>query len=324
MNNPLRFGVLGTARIARRIVADLQSAGGIAVRAIASREQARAVWSAEQFGIGTALSSYQELIERNDIDAIYIPLPPSLHCQWALAAIAAGKHVLIEKPLCLNRSEAESIATAADRAGVQWLDATGWLHHPRTAVMRQVIETELGSIGHISVACSFFEPFQANDHRRERSLGGGCLLDLGWYAAGLCTWAAGSGVVDVAANEICNDGCPMRVSALLTFSKRRTAAINCGYDMASRKWFEVAGSERSLICDDFTRPWNDRPPRFWVHDRAGHVQSHQVEGHQELQMVSRFRDAILGQVDLAPLQQQALATQEALDRIADVLPSGST
>lgn len=322
MNEPLRFGVLGTARIARRLVADLQSTGGIVVNAIASREEARAVWSAEQFGIGTALSSYQELIERDDIDAVYIPLPPSLHCQWARAAIAAGKHVLVEKPLCLNRAEAESIAEAARRAGVQWLDATGWLHHPRTEAMQQAIETELGSIGHISAACSFFEPFQANDHRREKSLGGGCLLDLGWYAAGLCTWATGGELADVTAQEICTSGCPTRVSALLTFSGQKTATFNCGYDMASRKWFEIAGSERSLICDDFTRPWNNRPPRFWVHDRAGHVQSRHVEGHQELQMISRFRDAILGQADLAPLQQQALATQEVLDRIASVLPSG--
>lgn len=309
-----RFGVMGTGRITRRLVADLQSTPGVDVVAIASRTQERARWCADQLGIATALEGYQRLVERDDIDAVYIALPPAMHAQWAIASAGTKKHVLCEKPLAVSTSEAIEIDEACRRHGVRWLDATGWLHHERTDdCSRWIREGRLGTIGHISAAVSFYQPFQSGDHRLDLSLGGGCVLDLGWYACGLARFVTDSLPLCVSADVLWNEGVPQRLMAMLWFDECVTATISCGYDTATRKWFEVAGSSASLICDDFTRPWADRPPRCWIHDASGKVESHTFEGSQERRMISRLID----DTSLETFQLQALDTHRILDAIIE-------
>ncbi len=98
----MRFGIIGTGRITRRLVPDLQSTDGVLVTAIASRDLARGRWSADQYGIAHAFGDYQSLLDSDLIDAVYIALPPSLHHHWCMQALNAGKHVLCEKPFALN------------------------------------------------------------------------------------------------------------------------------------------------------------------------------------------------------------------------------
>jgi len=305
----MRFGIIGTGRITRRLVVDLQSTPGVTVTALASRDAVRANWTAGQYGIAKALEGYQTLLDSDLVDAVYIALPPSLHATWSIAAAEAGKHFLCEKPLATSLAEANSIADAANKANVRWLDATAWLHHSRTAAMREFIANgTIGNLRHISAAVSFFEPFQDNEHRRDQSLGGGCLLDLGWYAAG-CAIAVAGPARRVFASVIQRDGVAFRVSATLWFDNDVTATINCGYDIATRKWMEWAGDQASIICDDFTRPWAERPPRIWIHDRAGAVTSHQYAGSQERKMIETLVDGS----DLKTFHQQAIRTQATID-----------
>lgn len=308
----MRFGIIGTGRITRRLVADLQSTDGVEVTAIASRTAERAKWYADQYGIATAVSGYAELLKRDDIDAVYISLPPSMHCEWTLAAASAGKHVLCEKPLGVNAKEALAMMDACHSAGVRLLDATGWLHHPRTNAFADWLTAgEFGAIGHISAAVSFYQPFQSGDHRLDPELGGGCILDLGWYACGVVRFAMQQLPQSVVAEAVFRDGVPQRATAILRFDNDVSASVSCGYDTATRKWFEVAGSGSSLICDDFTRPWHDRPPRCWIHDASGSVQSHSYAGNQERRMISRF----IGDESISALQQQCYQTQQILDAI---------
>jgi predicted dehydrogenase len=316
----LRVGVLGTARIARRIIADMQRVEGLAVVAIGSRSKERASWYAKQYGVAHAVEDYGALLARSDIDAVYIPLPPALHAPWCIAAANAGKHLLCEKPLACSPEEADAIDQACRDAGVQWLDATAWLHHPRSQqIIDWVQQQTLGPLRHVSASVSFFEPFQANDHRLMHSLGGGCLLDLGWYTAGLFVAVAGS-MNCLAATATYEGDISRHVAALVTNEDATiTGTLDCGFDTATRKWFEVAGTDASAVCDDFTRPWPDRPTRCWVHDRAGQVKSHTFSNEQEQSMLVRWRDAILGRVDLSTLQQQALRTQRAIAAIAQRL-----
>lgn len=305
----MRFGIIGTGRITRRLVADLQSSPGVTVTALASRDAARANWSAGQYGIAKAFEGYQTLLESDLVDAVYIALPPFLHASWSIAAAQSGKHFLCEKPLATSLAEVNEIAAAASTANVRWLDATAWLHHPRTVAMREFVASgTIGNLRHISAAVSFFEPFQDNDHRRDASLGGGCVLDLGWYAAG-CAIAVAGPARRVFASEIRRDGAAFRVSATLWFDHDVSATINCGYDIATRKWMEWAGDQASIICDDFTRPWAERPPRLWIHDRAGAVTSHQYSGSQERKMIEALADGR----DLEMYHQQAIRTQATLD-----------
>ena len=307
-----RFGVIGTGRITRRLVADLQSTDGVEVTAIASRTSERARWYADQYGIAAAVEGYQALLRRDDVDAVYIALPPSMHAEWAIASATSGLHVLCEKPLAMSAEQAVEIDTACRDHQVRWLDATGWLHHPRTeAFQRWMEEDRLGRIGHISAAVSFYQPFQSDDHRLDPGLGGGCVLDLGWYACGLVRFAVQQLPLEVAASVVMRGGVPQRLTAMLWAADDVTATVSCGYDTATRKWFEVAGSSASLICDDFTRPWGERPTRCWIHDASGKVDAHTVEGSQERVMITR----LIGQQPLECYQRLAIDTHRILDAI---------
>lgn len=318
MDRPVRFGLLGTGRITRRLVADLQSTAGVEVTAIASRSEPRARWAAQQYGIAASVDGYAALLGRDDVDAVYIALPPSLHAEWSLAAAAQGKHLLCEKPLAVNADEAESIRATCQRQQVRWLDATGWLHHERTAAFAGMLANQqFGPLTHISVAVSFSRPFHSGDHRLEPSLGGGCLLDLGWYAAGLIRFAAGRLPQAVLADTLVAQRVVQRVTALAWWDDGLRATLSCGYDTATRKWFEIAGGDAALICDDFTRPWPDRAARCWIHDATGKVQEQSFGGHQERTMI----ETLIGDASLDGLHQQAIDTQRILDALAE---SGQT
>ncbi len=307
---PMRFGILGTGRITRRLVADLQSTDGACVTAIASRTSQRAQWYADQYGIASAVCGYDALLQREDVDAVYISLPPSLHAEWAIAAAEHHKHVLCEKPLATTLKEAQSIVQQCREHNVRLLDATGWLHHERTAEFDRWLQSErFGKIGHVSAAVSFYQPFQSDDHRLDPSLGGGCLLDLGWYVAGLVRFVLKRPPIALFADAVTGQGVSQRVTAMMWFENEMTATLSCGYDTATRKWFEVAGSDASLVCDDFTRPWADRPHRCWIHDASGKVESHTFEGSQERNMIGR----LIGDQPLQPFHQQALDTHRMLD-----------
>lgn len=307
MSSPVvRFGVLGTGRITRRLVVDLQSTDGAEVTVLASRDLERARWFAEQYGVGQAVCGYQTLLDRDDVDAVYISLPPSMHADWAIAAARAGKHLLCEKPLAISPVQALAIDAACRDAGVRWLDATAWLHHERTdAFAEWMAAGRFGKIGHIAASVSFYRPFQSGDHRLDAAMGGGCVLDLGWYAAGLARFGAGGLPTHVVADAVMENDVPIRLTALMWFPGDITATLSCGYDTATRKWFEIAGSEASLICDDFTRPWTQRPARCWIHDPTGNVVSESFEGNQERRMIQRM----ISEESLSTFQSQAIDTQ---------------
>ncbi|TWU01780.1 Gfo/Idh/MocA family protein [Neorhodopirellula pilleata] len=358
----VRFAVMGTGRVTRRLIADIQSTAGATVTAIASRSADRARWQADCFGIPNAVCGYDELLRRDDFDAVYVALPPSLHHEWTLASCDAGKHVLCEKPLAVNADQVGEMIDAAETRDVRLLDATAWLHHDRTGQFRQWLDPDrttplsdaedfgvsdepdeeptepsfrLGPLRHLSAAVSFRSPFQNGDHRLDPDLGGGCLLDLGWYAAGLIRFAAGRLPQQVYADAVDREGVLTRVSATMQFSNDLTATLSCGFDTATRKWCEIAGEDASIVCDDFTRPWPDKPARSWVHEASGKVHS-MVEPtvptdgapsvcHQERNMIGEFMRRIrLGRIDEAERQshEQAWQTQRILDALAESISVG--
>jgi len=200
------------------------------------------------------------------------------------------------------------------------MDATGWLHHPRSEQFSAIARRgELGSLRHLTTAVSFYEPFQSGDHRLQPALGGGCLLDLGWYATGLPIWFAGRPEAVFATGSYSQDVL-YRVTALLWFPGDVTATVNCGYDTTTRKWFEVAGDAGSIVCDDFTRCWPDKAARFWTHDRTGAAQVHESIGNQEQKMIAAF---VNPDFDLSPLHQHSLATQQTLDAMLASIQAGT-
>ncbi len=177
----LRIGTLGTSRISlAALIEPAAEAAGITVTAVAARDASRAEHFALRHGIGQAYGSYQELLDDPDIDAIYNPLPNSLHGPWTLRAIAAGKHVLCEKPFASNADEAARVVEAAEDSGLVVMEAMHYRYHPLITRLREVV-AELGPVRHLQCWTSFAIK-DPGDIRYDFALSGGALMDGGCYA----------------------------------------------------------------------------------------------------------------------------------------------
>lgn len=178
----IRFGVLGAARISgKALYQPVRDTAGVSLEAIAARGRGRAEDHAAQWGISRVLDSYEALLDDPDIDAIYNPLPVSLHHTWTIAALEAGKHVLSEKPFAANAELAEDMAEAAARTQRVCMEAFHWRYHPMASRIREILDA--GSLGEIQSVNAVFDVYISpeDDVRQSFELCGGALMDLGCY-----------------------------------------------------------------------------------------------------------------------------------------------
>ncbi len=177
----LRIGTLGSSRISEPALIDpAASVPEVTVAAVAARDKSRADAFALRHGIPAAYGSYEDLLADPDIDAIYNPLPNSLHGPWTLRAIAAGKHVLCEKPFASNADEAAQVAAVAAASGLVVMEAMHYRYHPLTRRLSELV-AELGPVQHLQCWTSFAIK-DPGDIRYDFDLGGGALMDGGCYA----------------------------------------------------------------------------------------------------------------------------------------------
>ncbi len=338
----VRWGILGTAKIANKVGRAIHSAPGARLVAVASRQKSRARAWVDTHTVGHAVAhetqaflpadagvetygSYWELLHDPEIDAVYIPLPPSLHCEWTCCAAENGKHVLCEKPLAMNLVEAERMAEACRSANRQLMDGVMWVHHDRTSAMRQALTS--GTLGRLRRVTSGFSVngsiFGADNFRFQRELGGGALADLGWYCVLATLWAVGELPERVFATARYEREVDMNLSAMLWFSGERIATFDCGFDMTWRKWFEVAGTTGSLVCDDFVNPWDASKGRFWTHDSQGKATQHDFPGCvQEVRMIEKFCEIVRSGRLEPSWPAAAIAVQTVCDAISRAAQTG--
>ena len=267
----VRIGILGTARIAKTVIPQIAASEHADVVAVGSRSLAKAQQFAGELGIETAYGSYDALLTDANVDAVYIPLPPSMHCEWTIKAAAAGKHVLCEKPLAINAVQAQQMIEAAVRHEIVLLDAVMWYHTARAEVMRKIVLSgELGEVRQVTSAFTFPGNALADDNLRfSASLGGGSLLDVGWYCIGMSLWMLKQMPDRVFATARWQNEIDLRMNGILWFPHNQMASFESGFDTIRRRWMEVAGTNAALVCDDFTKPWNAEKPRFWMHNADG-------------------------------------------------------
>jgi predicted dehydrogenase len=297
----VRWGILSTANIATKVGDAIHLADGAELVAIASRTQNRAEDWAYEHNVPRTYGNYEGLLNDPEVDAIYIPTPPSMHAEWTIKAAEHGKHVLCEKPLSVTAEEAVAMADACRRNGVQLMDGVMWVHHKRTAEMRRLIDDgTLGRLRRVTAAFTFnWDTIPENNIRAQKEVGGGCLGDLGYYCVRAILWAFGDLPTQVFGTTRDKVGVEFNLSGLLWFADERMASFDCGFDTGSRKWFEVAGTKGSLICDDFTVPWKTDVARFWIHGTAGKDAEHRIEACiQEVEMIERFSNIVrTGELD---------------------------
>lgn len=189
----LRIGVLGAAPIAEAaLVRPARRLANVAITAVAARDVARAQRFARLHGIPHAHASYAALLADEAIDAVYLPLPNSLHAEWAARALGAGKHVLCEKPLAANAHEAAQLAQVAAQSGRVLMEAFHYRYHPLAARLKAIVDSgELGVVQHIEA--EFSVPLlQPRSIQFRYELGGGATMDTGCYAINLLRWLAGA------------------------------------------------------------------------------------------------------------------------------------
>jgi predicted dehydrogenase len=226
---PLRIGVLGAARIVpHALLSPARHVPEVAVSAVAARDPARARTFAASHAIPRVLPSYDALVTDPEIDAIYNPLPNSLHCAWTIRALEAGKHVLCEKPFASNAAEAERMAAAASRAGRVLMEAFHYRYHPLAARMIELAgDGTLGRVARIETNMCVPLPIPGNI-RYSYALAGGATMDVGAYAVHMLRHVAGAEPEVIRAEaRLSSPDVDRCMSAELTFADGRTARVRC-------------------------------------------------------------------------------------------------
>jgi predicted dehydrogenase len=316
----VRWGILSTARIAAKVSRAIHQADGAEAVAVASRNKVRAEAWAREHEVPTSYGSYDAMLDDPGLDAIYVAVPPSMHAEWTIRAAEKGKHVLCEKPLARNAAEARQMAEACRSSGVQLMDGVMWAHHERTAAMkRHVTDGSLGKLRRVIGSFTFnWDEIPEDNIRLSRELAGGCLGDLGWYCVGAILWAFDTMPTRAFATARYYRDVEVNLSGLLWFDGDRMASFDCGFDTAMRKWFEVAGTAGSLVCDDFTLPRDEGRARYWLHDADGKAQQHTVAGRaQEVRMIEDFSAIVRSGTLDDRWPAQSIRVQQVCDALSE-------
>ena len=269
----LRLGLLSTADINRKLVAGARLVDEVDVVAVASRSLDRASEHAAELDVPRALGSYEELLADPDVDAVYISLPNSMHVDWSVRALEAGKHVLCEKPMARSVEPVERAFDAADAADRVLAEAFMWRHHPQALRLVELLP-RVGELRVVRVQFSFvlgsLDP--ASNIRLSGELEGGALMDVGCYCVSAARLVAGEPVA-VTGQQVVGD-VDLRFAATLSMPGDVLAHFDCGVDTADRAELEVVGSEGALLLRD---PFHSNEPVIEVRSVDGSVERVEVE-----------------------------------------------
>jgi D-xylose 1-dehydrogenase (NADP+, D-xylono-1,5-lactone-forming) len=264
----VRWGMLSTAGIGRMVASAVRGSADTRFVAVASRDAAKARGFAAEFGLPLSFGSYQDLLACPEVDAVYVPLPVSMHSEWTVRALNAGKHVLCEKPFAVTAADAGRCFDAAEAASRLVIEGLMWREHPQTAVAVQLVaEGALGRLALVRAALSVSAP--PGDIRRTSVLGGGAVLDLGCYCISAIRLFGGQ-PLQVRAVQVPDpapgaQGCDLRLAATLTLPDDVVGQFDVGLDLTRRDELELIGTEGKVVVPD---PWLCRTGRVELHSGA--------------------------------------------------------
>jgi len=247
------WGILGCAGIAERaLIPAIRGSSNGTLAGIASRDPRKAKSWATRFGIPKAYGDYAALLGDPGIDAVYIPLPNHLHCEWSVRAARAGKHVLCEKPMAMNASEARKMAGAASGAGVLLMEAFMYRFHPRMErALRLIAAGAVGEVRSVRSAFTFVFAAGDDDYRWRPEFGGGALYDIGCYPVSAARLVFGAEPISVFARSRLHPkhGVDVETELLLEFPGERFASLCGGFESQFRSHLEVSGSRGYLTLE---------------------------------------------------------------------------
>ncbi|KAM1105728.1 hypothetical protein ACFX15_002597 [Malus domestica] len=278
---PIRFGIVGCAEIARKVSRAITRAPNATLYAVGSRsiDKATAFAKANNFPPTAKIyGSYDAVLDDPDVDAVYVPLPTSLHIKWAVLAAQKKKHILLEKPVALNVAEFDKIAEACESNGVQIMDGTMWMHHPRTAKMSEFLAdaNRFGQLRTIHTVFTFpCDPeFFKNDIRVKPDLDAhGALGDAGWYCIRAILWANNYELpktVIALRDPVLNEaGVILSCGASLHWEDGKVATFHCSFLSSLTMDITAVGTKGTLHVDGFVIPHEEKEAAFSAASQSG-------------------------------------------------------
>jgi predicted dehydrogenase len=313
---PLRWGILSTARIIEELLPGFAAAPDAELRAVASRDGGRARAYADANGLAVAYSSYDELLEDQAIDCVYIPLPNSLHGEWVEAALRVGKHVLCEKPLTATAAEAEALFELAAERDLVLMEAFMYRHHPKARKLRElVVDGEIGAPVAVRSRFHFKVDDPATDIRYRPDMAGGALRDVGCYCVSMANYLADAAPVEVGARaRFAASGVDEVLAATLYYPSGALAVFDCGMRGPLDVGVEVLGERGRAIV---AMPWyaHSEPLTLEVESDAG-TRTIATAGDNAYQLeIENFCAAVRGERPPEITRAETVRNLETIERI---------
>ncbi|XJZ27832.1 Gfo/Idh/MocA family protein [Bacillota bacterium Lsc_1132] len=312
----VRWGVLSTANIAQaQVIPAITRAENAEIIAIAS-ESGKASEVASTFSIPAFYDSYEELLQKKEMDAVYIPLPNHLHKKWVIEAAKHGKHILCEKPAALNTEEAKEMIDFCREKGVKFMEAFMYQFHPQHQRVREIIASgEIGEVKFMSSNFSFFLENKETNIRMKKEMGGGSIYDVGCY----CIHAirnflqAEPAVVEAHAEIDPKTGVDLTATVYMKLDNGIPTMFSSSMDMASRQEYEIVGTKGRIIVPRAFRPD--------IYGGKGQiiVQTEQVDRKEKWTAdlykleIEHFSQAILDQTEIAYTPENTIRNMQAVE-----------
>ncbi|GBG33672.1 Trans-1,2-dihydrobenzene-1,2-diol dehydrogenase [Hondaea fermentalgiana] len=285
--NPMRLGVISTANIARKVISGVQALDTVKVTVVSSRNLEKAQQFAKDVGVDKAYGSYEEVLADPEIDAVYVPLPTSMHTEWVCKAAKAGKHVLCEKPCALSGAQLLEMLLVCKENKVHFMDNVMFMHHDRLRMMRERIdEGFLGKHGATNVFSTltfrssgdFGEDFYSSNIRTNPDLDAlGAVGDLGWYNMRMAlfafawrTPATAQGRMLISHNKV-----PIEISGVLTWDPeegeedvagitlQRSTVFHGSFLHSNQQRVQITGADGMIALDDFVNANSTKSASFF-------------------------------------------------------------
>ncbi len=310
---------MSTAKINGLFLAGAAQADGVEILAVASRDRDGAERYAREHGIERAYGGYDALLADPDVEAVYIPLPNSMHVEWSIRALEAGKHVLCEKPLSRRVAEVERAFDVAEREQRLLMEAFMYRHNPQTMRLQQLVDE--GAVGRLRLIRASFS-FRAGDPadvRLSTALDGGGLMDVGCYCVSGARLLAGEPEHVTAERALGGDGVDIAFAATMRFANDVLAHFDAGLALAARDDLEVVGEDGSLYLDD---PWHCRKPVIELH-RDGTVERIEFEPFDSYRLeAENFSAAIRGEAEPLLGRQDAIGQARTIEALYQAAETG--
>jgi xylose dehydrogenase (NAD/NADP) len=310
---------MSTARINQKFLEGARQARDVEILAVASRRLDAAQQYAREHGIERAHGSYEAMLADPDIDVVYISLPNSLHVEWTVRALEAGKHVLCEKPLGRRVAEVQAAFDVAEREDLLLMEAFMYRHNPQTRRLAELVAD--GAVGRLRMIRSAFSFAEADDAnvRLSVAMDGGALMDVGCYCVSASRLLAGEPERVSAEQVTGGDGVDIVFAGTMRFPDDVLASFDAGLALDRRDDLEVVGDRGSLFLDD---PWHCLTPVIELrHD--GEVQRIEVEAINSYRLeAENMSSAIRGEAELLLGRTDALGQARAIEALYEAADTG--